>query len=208
MPASQVMAPLPTFRTQMSLRAFSQTSVDYGGPFITRQGCGKARLKSYLCRFTCLATRAVHLELAYSLDTDVFLNAFYRMVSCCGLPQDMLSDNGTNFIGGERELYELVLQMDKDKIQNSTANSGVKWHCNPPATPHFSVVHEAMIKSAKEAIYRILGDVDITDEELLSVVVRDEGLINSRPLKFQSANASDTIPLTPNHFLHGKVGGQ
>ena len=105
-----------------------------------------------------LATRAVHLELAYSLDTDAFLNAFYRMVSRRGLPQDMLSDNGTNFIGGERELHELVLQMDKDKIQNSTANSGVKWHFNPPASPHFSGVHEAMIKSAKKAIYGILGD--------------------------------------------------
>ena len=208
MPACQVMAPLPTLRTQMSLRAFSQTSVDYGGPFITKQGRGKARLKRYLCLFTCLATRAVHLELAYSLDTDAFLNAFYRMVLRRGLPQDMLSDNGTNFIGGERELRELVLQMDKDKIQNSTANSGVKWHFNPPATPHFSGVHEAMIKSAKKAIYGILGDADITDEELLSAVVGAEGLINSRPLTFQSANASDTIPLTPNHFLHGQVGGQ
>ena len=112
----------------------------------------------------------------------------------------MLSDNGTNFIGGERELRELVLQMDKDKIQNSTSNSGVKWHFNPPATPHFSGVHEAMIKSAKKAIYGILGDADITDEELLSAVVGAEGLIKSRPLTFQSANASDTIPLTPNHF--------
>ena len=71
------------------------------------------------------------------------------MVPRRGLPQDMLSDNGTNFIGGERELRELVLQMDKDKIQNSTANSGVKWHFNPPATPHFSGVHEAMIKQPR-----------------------------------------------------------
>ena len=101
----QVMTPLPTLRTQMSLRAFSQTSVDYGGPFITKQGRGKARLKRYLCLFTCLATRAVHLELAYSLDTDAFLNAFYRMVSRRGLPQDMLSHNGRNFFRGDANIF-------------------------------------------------------------------------------------------------------
>ena len=80
-PAKQIMAPLPELRTRMSLRAFSQTSVDFGGPFITKQGRGKARQKRYLCLFTCLATRAVHLEVAFSLDTDSFLNAFFRMVS-------------------------------------------------------------------------------------------------------------------------------
>ena len=60
-PAKQIMAPLPELRTRMSLRAFSQTSVDFGGPFITNQGRGKTRQKRYLCLFACLATRAIHL---------------------------------------------------------------------------------------------------------------------------------------------------
>ena len=76
-PAKQIMAPLPELQTRKSVRAFSQTSVDFGGPFITRQGRGKTRLKWYLCLFTCFSTRAVHLELAFSLDTDSFLNAFF-----------------------------------------------------------------------------------------------------------------------------------
>lgn len=96
-PAKQIMAPLPELRTRKSLRAFSQTSVDFGGPFYTKQGRGKTRQKRYLCLFTCLATRAVHLEVAYSLDTDSFLNAFFRMALRHGLPRDVLSDNGTNF---------------------------------------------------------------------------------------------------------------
>ena len=62
------MAPLPQIRLRFSLRAFAQTAVDYGGPFITVQGRRTRRQKRYLCLFTCLATRAVHLEMAYALN--------------------------------------------------------------------------------------------------------------------------------------------
>ena len=85
---------------------------------------------------------------------------------------------------------------------------GVKWHFNPPLGPHFSGVHEIMIKAAKKAIYAILGSADITDEELLSAVVGAEGLINSRPLTYQSSDPANLTPLTPNHFLHGQLGGR
>ena len=69
--------------------AFTRTGVDYAGPFITIQGRGKRRQKRYLCLFTCLATMAVQLEIAYSLDTDSFLNALYRMTSRRGLIEEM-----------------------------------------------------------------------------------------------------------------------
>ena len=75
-----------------------------------------------------------------------------------------------------------------------------KWH-HPPFAPHFSGVHEVMIKAAKKAIYAILGCAGITDEEPLSAVVGAEGLINSRPLTYQSVSQSgrhstaDTQPL-------------
>ena len=89
---TQIMAPLSTFHLRPSLRAFVRTAVDFAGPFITKQGRGKSRCKCYLCLFTCLATRAVHLEMS-----DSFLKAFCRMVNRRGLPEEMLSDNGTNF---------------------------------------------------------------------------------------------------------------
>ena len=202
------MAPLPLARLQTSLKAFTRTAVDFGGPFITIQGRGKRRQKRYLCLFTCLATRAVHLEIAFGLDKDSFLNAFYRMTRRRGLPEEMFSDNGTNFKGADRELKTLLSELDETKINVSVANKGVKWHFNPPLAPHFGGAHESMIKSAKRAINAILGQADITDEELMTAIIGAEGLINSRPLTYQSANHEDDVPLTPNHFLHGQVGGQ
>tara|TARA_B100001146_G_C15974954_1_gene345809 strand:+ start:354 stop:635 length:282 start_codon:yes stop_codon:yes gene_type:complete len=79
---------------QTPLHAFSRTAVDYGGPFITIQGRAKRKTKQYLCLFTCLSSRAVHLEMAFSMDTDSFLNAFYRMANQRGLPKEIISDTG------------------------------------------------------------------------------------------------------------------
>lgn len=70
----------------------------------------------------CLSTRAVHLEVAFGLDTDSFLNAFTRFTSRRGLPKEMVSDCGTNFVGAVNELKELISELDQDKIQQSTAN--------------------------------------------------------------------------------------
>ncbi|CAG2208619.1 unnamed protein product [Mytilus edulis] len=199
------MAPLPEIRFKTPLHAFARTAVDFGGPFITVQGRGKRRQKriNHVCLFTCLASRAVHLEVAFGLDTDSFLNAFYRMVNRRGLPKGIISDNGTNFVGANRELKELVALLDKDKIHNSISNQGIKWHFNQPFAPHFDGIHETMIKSAKRAIYVILGNADINDEELLTAFTGAEALINSRPRTYQSADPKDDTPLTQNHFLHG-----
>ena len=95
---NQMMAPLPKSRLQSSLRAFEKVGVDYGGPFLTKKGRGRTRAKRYLCLFTCLTTRAVHLEMSYSLDTDSFINAFTWMTSRRGTPTYVISDNGTNFV--------------------------------------------------------------------------------------------------------------
>ena len=98
--AQQIMAPLPLVRLRLPLRAFARVSVDYGGPFITVQGRGKRREKRWLCLFTCLTCRAVHLEMSFGLDTDSFLKCFVRMASRRGYPQEIVSDRGT--ISSER----------------------------------------------------------------------------------------------------------
>ena len=53
----------------------------------------------------------------------------------------------------------------------------------------------------------ILNKADVTDQELMTAFTGAEALINSRPLTYQSANPNDDVPITPNHFLHGQIGG-
>ena len=145
--------------------------------------------------------------MSFGLDTDSFLKCFVRMASRRGYPQEIVSDRGTNFIGADWELRELLDTLDRDKFKDQTVNKGVKWFFNPPLAPHFGGVHEVMIKAAKKAIRAILSDADVNDEELRTTFTGVEALMNSRPLTYQSANPKDVTPLTPNHFLHGQAGG-
>ena len=181
-PATQQMAPLPIIRLEVTMKPFTNCAVDFAGPYFTVQGRGKARAKRYLCLFLCLQTHSCHLEMAWSLDTDGFLNALTRMVARRGWPRDMLSDNGTNFIGASKEIRQLVEQIDRDKVHSMTSNKGIKWHWNPPAAPHFGGVFERMIRSAKRAANAIMGNADVNDEELQTVFTGVESLMNSRPL--------------------------
>lgn len=205
---TQLMAPLPRSRVTQPIRAFSITSVDYAGPFLTKQGRGRVQTKRYLCLFTCHASRAVHLEMAYALDTNSFLNAFNRFINRRGVPIEMTSDNGSNFVGADRELMELVTQLDQDRIIKESTTRGIKWSFNPPLGPHFGGIHESLVKSAKRALHATLHKADITDEELCTGFTGAEALLNSRPLTYQSADFRDEPPITPNHFLHGSCGGQ
>ncbi|XP_028415619.1 uncharacterized protein LOC114538978 [Dendronephthya gigantea] len=139
--------------------------------------------------------------MAYGLDTDSFLRCFTRMASRRGYMSQIVSDRGTNFIGAARELKELVDQLNTCKIQETTIDNGVKWTFNPPLAPHFGGAHEIMIKAAKKAIYAILRDADVNDEELSTVFVGVEATLNSRSLTYQTAYSKDSPPLTSNHFL-------
>ena len=105
-----------------------------------------------------------------------------------GTPEEMMSDNGTNFVGAVNELRELARAMSQTKVLEYAADKGKKWQFMPPNAPHFGGVHESMTKSAKRAIYAILGCADITDEELHTAFAGAENLINSRPLTYQTAN--------------------
>ena len=206
-PVQQQMAPLPQIRLQMTTKPFANCAVDFGGPYLTIQGRGRSRAKRYLCLFLCLQTHCCHLEMATSLETDAFLNAFVRMTARRGWPTKMLSDNGSNFVGAEKEIRELVGELDHDQVQRMTSNQGVTWYWNPPSAPHFGGVFEAMIKSSKRAIYAILKDADVTDEELQTTFIGVESLMNSRPLTALSDDPNDEPVLTPNHFLIGQMGG-
>ena len=81
-------------------------AVDYFGPFVIREG------------YTCMASRAVHVEVAATLETDSLINAFRRFVSRRGPIRQLRSDQGTNFVSGRRELKATFEELDHDRIRS------------------------------------------------------------------------------------------
>ena len=105
-PMQQKMADLPPSRIVPGEPPFSHVGVDYFGPFCVKRG--RSRVKRYGVIFTCLVVRAVHVEVAHSLNTDSFINALRRFIARRGRPKEIRSDNGTNLTSAERELKHLI----------------------------------------------------------------------------------------------------
>ena len=198
-PIQQQMADLPKDRVTPGKHAFANVGCDYFGPFQVKRGRG--REKRYGCIFTCLTTRAIHLEVTPALDTDSFINCLTRFIARRGKPDLIRSDNGTNFVGAERELKEEVKRLNSGALHDKLANDGIKWKFNPPAASHMGGVWEQQIRSIRKIIAGLTHEQVLTDDALLTLMCNVEAIINKRPLTAISTDPNDLTPLTPNHLL-------
>ena len=196
------MAPLPAFRfpTEETKFPFANTGLNFFGPFYIEDKQSKIE-KHYGHIFTCLATRAVHLETCPDLNTDTFLNAYRRFTCRRCQPILLYSDNGKTFVGASEELKKSVKALDKDKIYKALAAVKTTWKFNPPYGPHFGGVWERLIQSAKRTLLIILGSKRLSFDIFETIMVEVEAILNSRPLTNVADQPENEEPLTPNHFL-------
>ena len=198
-PMQQLMGDLPKERVAASQPPFTFVGVDYFGPFNVKYR--RSTVKRYGCLFTCLSTRAVHIEIAHSMDSDAFIMALQRFIARRGKPSKVVSDNGTNFVGAEKELADQVQQINSKRVDDEMLLQGIEWQFNPPHAPHMGGVWERIIKSVKGILLQLVGHRLLNDEELLTFMSEVEKILNDRPLTRMGSDARDATPLTPNHLL-------
>ena len=184
-------APLPINRVR-DAAIFEVLGVDFAGPLFLKGG-----QKAWVCIFTCAVFRAVNFELVTSLSTAAFLMALQRHIGRRGRPSVVYSDNGTNFVG----LNNLFKNINFEKIASKTATKQIKWIFNPPTAAWWGGFWERLIGVLKRLLRRTLKKSCLNYEEMATVLVDCEAVINSRPLTFLSDNAHDIVPLTPLMFL-------
>lgn len=203
-----LMGNLPKDRVNLA-RAFQHCGVDYAGPLTTKAYKGRCKkfCKSYIALFVCLCTKALHLEVVSDLSSQAFLAAFKRLVGRRGRVQRMYSDNGTNFVGAKRSLESELIAAEKSwkiDLDIELRDLGTEWHFIPPATPHFGGLWEAGVKSVKTHLKKTIGSSLLTFEELSTVLVQIEAVLNSRPLCPTSNQPEEFNFLSPAHFLIGE----
>lgn len=203
---SPLMGNLPNSRIEPA-RPFLKVGCDFAGPILVRPNQLRCRtlVKTYICIFVCFVTHAVHIELAGDLSTPCFLSVLKRFVARRGVPTDIFSDNGSNFIGASRELNKIFTELRADELSGYLSKNEISWHFIPPRSPHFGGLWESAVKSAKFHLIRVLKGANLSFEHLYTVLCQIEAILNSRPLTPLSCDPNDYSPLTPSHFLIGDV---
>lgn len=183
----QLMGDLPAARVNASVRTFAAVGVDYAGPIELKASRfrGTTTYKGYIAVFVCLAVKAIHLEAVTGLSTDHFMSALYRFMGRRGMPHDIFSDNGTNFVGADKCLQTNADQFKQSIEENvipALAGIGTQWHFIPPSSPNFGGLWEANVKAVKQHLYRTFNGTPLTYEDLSTALIRIESALNSRPL--------------------------
>jgi hypothetical protein len=203
-PVGQKMGELPPDRLEAG-PAFTYVAVDYFGPYYIKQG--RSEIKRYGVLFTCLNSRAVHLETANSLDSDSFINALRRFMSIRGPIRVLRSDQGTNLVGGYNQLKEAIAKIDDEKIKRFLQDNSCDYVVGVPHASHRGGVWERQIRSLRSVLNSLLhpGSHQLDDESFRTFMAEASYIVNSRPLTVTSLSDPTSLqPLTPNHLLTGK----
>eukprot|EP00079_Xenopus_tropicalis_P036905 XP_017950676.1 PREDICTED: uncharacterized protein LOC101733728 [Xenopus tropicalis] len=200
----QRMANLPMDRVEPS-PPFSYCGMDCFGPFYTKQD--RKEHKRYGLLFTCLSSRAIHIEMLENMSTDVFINALRCFIAIRGTVREIRSDQGSNFVGAKNELRKALEEVDKERITMFLAERQCDFHMNVPDASHTGGVWERQIRTARNVLSSVLkqsaGRID--DASLRTVFYEAMSIVNSRPLTVDNINDPTSLdPLTPNHLLHLK----
>lgn len=200
----QLMGELPADRVRPG-RAFLATGVDYAGPFhkkyVDRDGTIIKKVKFWTVIFVCMKTKAVHLDTVDDLTSASFIACFERLISRRGAVRKLFSDNGTCFVGAEKEIARAFREWRKDGTVDAIANKGTVWTFMTPAAPHQGGIYEAAVKSMKFHLKRVVGSRVMEQEQFRTLLCKIEAVMNSRPLTALTDDPKDVQALTPAHFL-------
>ena len=172
------------------VRSFYATGVDNFGPVYLKTIYGRnTSYKAWVTLYTCASSRAILLDLVPQIDSKCFVRSFNRLIARRGCPNHMISDNGKNFVSIDTQTY--------------IANSGIEWHFNLPLAPWHGGFFERLVRSVKELLRKELDKSRLNYEQLFTVLLEVEFILNNRPLTYVYPNDLEEC-VTPNHLLFGR----
>ena len=194
------MAPLPPERVNPA-EAFQNTGVDYFGPLYVKSHTSS--VKVWTCLFTCLSTRAVHLELVSDMTAQQFLLAFRRFIARRGIPLKMWSDNAPQFKLTQKSIEAAWQSILADPaVADFISAKGTQWSFIVQHAPWMGGAYERMVGIVKKALRKAIGSSRLYPDQLRTFLTEAEAVVNSRPLVHVGGDlVGSNVVITPSHFL-------
>ncbi|XP_064458882.1 uncharacterized protein LOC135369153 [Ornithodoros turicata] len=205
----QKMSDLPEDRLNTD-PPFTFVGLDVFGPWVVasrRTRGGLAHNKRWAVLFTCLAVRAVHIEVIESMDTSSFINALRRFIALRGPVKQFRSDRGTNFVGACSELKISSVRFESRKVETFLNEQDCTWIFNTPHSSHMGGAWERMIGMARRILDSMLLNeavASFSHEVLTTFLAEVTAIINCRPLVPVSSDPECPSVLTPAMILTQK----
>ena len=196
-----LMTPWPTSKVIRAL-PFQNTGLDYFGPLYIKQAHIKERRKVWVCLFTCVVVRAIHLEIVGDLSAEEFLQALRRFIARRGAPKEIILDNASQFklakstvdIAWEKAVHD-------PNVQSHIAQQRIKWNFIVELSPWMGGFYERLVRSSKIALRKSIGKKSVTMLQLQTFLAETEAVLNSRPLVYIGEELYDGTAITPAHFI-------
>ena len=185
---------------------FTHVGLDFAGPlFIETKNSENADNESkkvYICLFTCASTRAIHLELTSGLSVEAFLLAFRRFTGRRGVPATLHSDNAKTFKSSSREVQRIIRS---EEVWRYLTNKQIQWNFIIEKAPWWGGYWERLVRSIKRPLKKVLGRATLGFDELNTILIEIEAVINSRPITYvYDDEESISYPLTPSDLIYGR----
>ena len=200
-----LMGDLPESRIGIYELPFTYSMLDIAGPIVVKL-TRFSTVKRYILVYSCLTTRAVYLELIQDLSADSTMKAINNIINRVGAPAQIITDNGTNFIGSNSKFIELTEHWNKKLIEKNCIIEPIEWRFGPARAPHFQGSVERMVGLTKRVMKTFLQMMETTinkldDFTIINMLTEIMGILNSRPLSMVPLKEGGHELLTPNSFL-------
>ena len=129
-----------------------------------------------------------------------FLQVLRRFLAIRGRTAVILSDNGSQFVGAEKELRQMVGDINEGEAKEFCGEKGMQWKFIMPGAPHHNGCAEALVKTGKRALKKAVGSQVPTPSELYTVLLEVANLVNQRPIGGTPNDQDDAIYICPNNI--------
>ena len=158
---------------------------------------------------TCASTRAIHLELTDSYNTDSILQTLRKFIALRGCPAEICSDQGTQMIAAGSNIAELTKDWNWSTVSIWAGKNKIVWKVVPAEGQHQNGLSESLIKSVKRTIKHTIVENVLTFSELHLMFYEVANIINSRPIGIVSGSDPDCPKsITPNDLMLGRSSSE